>query len=548
MFSTLSEPMAVLSARGDRVPIRDALARLGDDRMPLREVPGNLPAVRPQSQASSRQVNDRAEDWAVKPFGGFDFREDSKPAPARSSIDSARAQDVTEALRSSESECARLRAHCEELLKLNGTLRQQQLDITVGTFSGKFDSLLREFSQLRGFNQTLRNVVDTVSQSRKDLKELHQAVSPIAEMSTLMDVALDKVRTSLRDDVRQVVEEQMASMRDQLTRLHENSTRMVELTLANRKDFDDHRFGLSSGELDELLEITRESKELIRGNGSKLDATWELVQSNKKSIDRNAETILSNKRSIEENRGFIQSNKELIKEEQDKAQAEALTALEKVQALQDELRMQEHTLAEKARIEREIFESQRLQSEMEEEMKRLQDEMQEDEKEDNLTTKVEAMLDAVEKVLERIDKPDVHLGQQLRAVSEITRRGNLEINLNSGDVKLKRRIVFKKRNPGDSPTAEFENEQEAMDVLRDIAELWQMFSVPVVVEGHTKDIGAGTDQFWQDVANSRAALCAATLGMMGVDLGQIVAVGKPGKSGLNKATLVVHFDIFLDIK
>jgi len=548
MFSTLSEPMAVLSARGDRVPIRDALARLGDDRMPLREVPGNLPAVRPQSQASSRQVNDRAEDWAVKPFGGFDFREDSKPAPARSSIDSARAQDVTEALRSSESECARLRAHCEELLKLNGTLRQQQLDITVGTFSGKFDSLLREFSQLRGFNQTLRNVVDTVSQSRKDLKELHQAVSPIAEMSTLMDVALDKVRTSLRDDVRQVVEEQMASMRDQLTRLHENSTRMVELTLANRKDFDDHRFGLSSGELDELLEITRESKELIRGNGSKLDATWELVQSNKKSIDRNAETILSNKRSIEENRGFIQSNKELIKEEQDKAQAEALTALEKVQALQDELRMQEHTLAEKARIEREIFESQRLQSEMEEEMKRLQDEMQEDEKEDNLTTKVEAMLDAVEKVLERIDKPDVHLGQQLRAVSEITRRGNLEINLNSGDVKLKRRIVFKKRNPGDSPTAEFENEQEAMDVLRDIAELWQMFSVPVVVEGHTKDIGAGTDQFWQDVANSRAALCAATLGMMGVDLGQIVAVGKPGKSGLNKATLVVHFDIFPDIK
>eukprot|EP00434_Breviolum_minutum_P020786 symbB.v1.2.018334.t1/scaffold1417.1/size119926/8 len=158
------------------------------------------------------------------------------------------------------------------------------------------------------------------------------------------------------------------------------------------------------------------------------------------------------------------------------------------------------------------------------------------------------MLDAVEKLLERCDKPSVDLGQQLRAVSEITRRGNLEINLNNGDVKLKRRIVFKKRNPGDSPTAEFENEQESMDVLRDIAELWQMLPVPVVVEGHTKDIGAGTDQFWQDVANSRAALCAATLGMMGVDLGQIVAVGKPGKSGLNKATLVVHFDVFPDIK
>lgn len=43
------------------------------------------------------------------------------------------------------------------------------------------------------------------------------------------------------------------------------------------------------------------------------------------------------------------------------------------------------------------------------------------------------------------------------------------------------------------------------DVLRDIAELWQMLPVPVVVEGHTKDIGAGTDQFWQDVANSRVS-------------------------------------------
>lgn len=37
------------------------------------------------------------------------------------------------------------------------------------------------------------------------------------------------------------------------------------------------------------------------------------------------------------------------------------------------------------------------------------------------------------------------------------------LRLCQGDVKLKRRIVFKKRNPGDSPTAEFENEQESMD-------------------------------------------------------------------------------------
>lgn len=34
-------------------------------------------------------------------------------------------------------------------------------------------------------------------------------------------------------------------------------------TFALRKDFDEHRYGLSSGELDELLQLCRESKELM---------------------------------------------------------------------------------------------------------------------------------------------------------------------------------------------------------------------------------------------------------------------------------------------
>ena len=32
-----------------------------------------------------------------------------------------------------------------------------------------------------------------------------------------------------------------------------------------------------------------------------------------------------------------------------------------------------------------------------------------------------------------------------------------------------------------------------------------MFSVPVVVEGHTKDIGGGSEKFWQEVADNRAS-------------------------------------------
>eukprot|EP00913_Durusdinium_trenchii_P032767 g30674.t1 len=118
---------------------------------------------------------------------------------------------------------------------------------------------------------------------------------------------------------------------------------------------------------------------------------------------------------------------------------------------------------------------------------------------EDLNSKIEAMLTSVNCLIERIDRPVPELREQLRCVVEISRRGHLEVNLSNG-------------NPGDSPNAEFENEDDATEILQDIADLWKMFKVPVLVEGHTKDIGSGTDQFWQEVANSRAALCAATLG------------------------------------
>lgn len=38
-------------------------------------------------------------------------------------------------------ECERLRAHCEELLRLNAAMRQQQLEVTMGAFPGAIDLL-----------------------------------------------------------------------------------------------------------------------------------------------------------------------------------------------------------------------------------------------------------------------------------------------------------------------------------------------------------------------------------------------------------------------
>eukprot|EP00435_Cladocopium_sp_Y103_P040026 s1928_g10.t2 len=110
----------MLSARGtDQKPYRDQLARLGDDRLPLREVPRNkFPAVRPQSQASSRQVPTKSgDDWASSwPFREERLQTDRPPPPtpgmSGSSVPRAMSEGQ-EASPKSESECDRLRSHCE---------------------------------------------------------------------------------------------------------------------------------------------------------------------------------------------------------------------------------------------------------------------------------------------------------------------------------------------------------------------------------------------------------------------------------------------------
>ncbi|CAE7299612.1 unnamed protein product [Symbiodinium natans] len=465
----------------------------------------------------------------------------------RSNTVSVGAEAIVDISPQSESaEVDRLRLHCEELLRLNAELRQRQLEVTTGTFAGKFDNLLREFGQMRGFHQTMRGLADVTAQVRKDLKELAMAVSPVSEMSSLMDVAVGKVRSSLQQDVRDIVSAEVATLREQLTRLHENSTTMVNLTLQNRKDFADHQIGLSSSKLDELLQLGADTQEAVHRRFEDIQAE---IQFDRNIIDNHSKQIGANMRSIEENKGRIMSNQQLIRDEQDRAREEAKGAIARVQSLQEMLR-QEHSAAERAKLERQLSESEKYKTEMESELSRLQDEMHENLQQeiDDLHRKFDDVEEMVGKILTRMETPEQPtLLQQLHRVSEIQRRGNLDINLNNGDVALMRPINFKRKNLNDPPTAEFENEKEAMDILTDLCELWQMFKVSIVIEGHTKDIGVGPDEFWQSVANGRAALVAATMGVLGVDLSQVAAVGKPGKTGLNKAALVISFDLFPDL-
>eukprot|EP00435_Cladocopium_sp_Y103_P038653 s1928_g10.t1 len=91
----------MLSARGtDQKPYRDQLARLGDDRLPLREVP-------------TKSGDDWASSW---PFREERLQTDRPPPPtpgmSGSSVPRAMSEGQ-EASPKSESECDRLRSHCE---------------------------------------------------------------------------------------------------------------------------------------------------------------------------------------------------------------------------------------------------------------------------------------------------------------------------------------------------------------------------------------------------------------------------------------------------
>eukprot|EP00930_Biecheleria_cincta_P057990 TRINITY_DN43857_c0_g1_i1.p1 TRINITY_DN43857_c0_g1~~TRINITY_DN43857_c0_g1_i1.p1 ORF type:complete len:346 (+),score=90.22 TRINITY_DN43857_c0_g1_i1:70-1107(+) len=145
----------------------------------------------------------------------------------------------------------------------------------------------------------------------------------------------------------------------------------------------------------------------------------------------------------------------------------------------------------------------------------------------------------------RVVSPDY--AKDLQRLLEVERNGLVQINMSNGHCFTLRTIEFVPRKPGEDPVAEFEDEELAMRVIQDVASLWKLFPVPIVVEGHTKDIGDGPEDFWQNLADNRAALCASKLRACGVDRAKLQSVGKPGNQGLNRAALVIHLDILPEV-
>merc|ERR1712048_86618 len=147
--------------------------------------------------------------------------------------------------------------------------------------------------------------------------------------------------------------------------------------------------------------------------------------------------------------------------------------------------------------------------------------------------------------LESLSKdPSVVFVDKLMELNKIERRGNLTTDLKTGEVEMLRPIPFNAKKPSEGPAGEYTDESVARKILYDVVEMWKLFQVNMTVEGHTK---GGENDFWQELADNRAALCASTLLEMGVDKAKLSFKGLPGKLGRNVPCVVVKLDIFPDV-
>lgn len=132
----------------------------------------------------------------------------------------------------------------------------------------------------------------------------------------------------------------------------------------------------------------------------------------------------------------------------------------------------------------------------------------------------------------------------LRRLREIEERGNIAIQIRTGELSFVKELSFvHKRVGADAPSAEFADAREAEKVLRDVADAAMVLRVPVVVEGHSVQGGHVQQPEWlTELAKNRVQLVAASLTKQGISADRITAKVVPAghPDAVGRSTVVVR--------
>jgi len=129
----------------------------------------------------------------------------------------------------------------------------------------------------------------------------------------------------------------------------------------------------------------------------------------------------------------------------------------------------------------------------------------------------------------------------LASIKEVEGRGNLRLDIRSGQMELLKSIDFAGRKTSEPPGAEFKSLEVAESVLRDVAEVVTMFNAPFEIEAHTATAKSGSPAYWEEVTNCRAQLVRSQLQSLGVSKATMITKGLPGKKGLNRHCVILRF-------
>lgn len=474
-------------------------------------------------------------------------------------------------------ENVQLRGHCQALLNINTELRQKEIDSLNSNLAQKVEHLTKEMSHLKDIKTTNRQVVEMMGRFLREQEAKEKGAHPVESQTSAFDAsravqeAMANVSQQLLRDVDRMVEKALTPYKEGLDRTHQNTTRLVTLCIQNQEStagirtcVDGIRGGdfksndtlhLLEQQMTRTMQAVMENRRKIQENEQSIARNKEVIKASRDElaaqVEGNKEMILENRRHVEANAGIISENAMMINSNRQTITQtinetrrgatlgdEAMNILENLANLEEKLKSQTDE-DEAAKIRRELEAEQGHMS------KHQMGEI------GHLRDKLDGMgrqLDTLVGLAGPAKQPSSSwLVEQLKQVSIVQARGNAHLNLNNGDVTLLRPIKFVTRNPGELPIGEFEDEAEANQVISDIAALWKIFQVDLNVEGHSRDIGQGNDDFWQSLTDNRAALCVPKLHNLGVPLEMVHTTGKPGKKGLNKAALVLKLDIFPDI-
>jgi len=128
--------------------------------------------------------------------------------------------------------------------------------------------------------------------------------------------------------------------------------------------------------------------------------------------------------------------------------------------------------------------------------------------------------------------------RQTMVLDEIRKRNRVLVDLVHHQLHLNSEMGFKAVLRSETPYTEFEDEQVSMEILKDVAEVMNIFSkATVLVEGHTATPQDKMDDWAFERANNRSSFIKSRLESLGIDPHRVTTVGLPGYLGCGKPAI-----------